>query len=348
MAFNKKPAVSVVIPNLNGIALLGDCLASLERQVFKDFETIIVDNGSEDGSVEFVKRTFPWVGAVVENPANLGFAKACNQGIEIARGDLVALLNNDTEADPAWLDRLVAGAVAAADEDPAAGMFASKTLFFDRRNVIDTAGHLMYPDGLNRGRGRLEVDRGQYDCATDVFFPSGAAALYRRKMIEEIGLFDECHFAYGDDTEIGIRARLAGWTCVFVPGAVVYHKYSVTTGQYSPTKVFLVERNRIWIVWKYFPAKRVLASPFYSVLRYCYQAYGALRGKGAAGRFAEQHSAGALVPAVLKAYASAFAGLPRVLRERRRMMRLKKVSNAEIDRWFRDYRISVREIALKD
>ena len=349
MAFNKKagpdgPAVSVIIPNFNGADLLGDCLGSLERQTFKDFETIIVDNGSSDRSVEFVNTSFPWVRAIVENPANLGFAKACNQGIDVSRGSLIALLNNDTEADPSWLERLVR----AAEENPKAGMFASKTLFFDRRNVIDTAGHLIYPDGLNRGRGRLEVDRGQYDCATDVFFPSGAAALYRRTMIEEIGLFDECHFAYGDDTEIGIRARLAGWTCVFVPGAVVYHKYSVTTGEYSPTKVFLVERNRIWIVWKYFPLKRILASPFFSFVRYCYQAYGALSGKGAAGRFAEQHSAGALVPAVVKAYASAFAGLPRVLRERKRVMRLKKVTDAEIDRWFRDYRISVREIALKD
>jgi GT2 family glycosyltransferase len=353
MAFNKKaagsgpgsgPAVSVIIPNLNGVSLLGDCLSSLERQTLRDFETIVVDNGSSDRSVEFLRTAFPWVRTIVENPVNLGFARACNQGIEVSRGRLLALLNNDTEADPAWLEQLV-GAV---DENPEAGMFASKTLFFDRRDVIDTAGHLIYPDGLNRGRGRLEVDRGQYDRATDVFFPSGAAALYRREMIDEIGLFDEHHFAYGDDTEIGIRARLAGWTCVFVPGAIVYHKYSVTTGEYSPAKVFLVERNRIWIVWKYFPPRRILASPFYSFVRYCYQAYGALFHKGAAGRFAEQHSAAALVPAVLRAYASALAGLPRVLRERRRMMRLRKVTGAEIDRWFRDYRISVRELALKD
>jgi len=344
VAFNRKPRVSVIVPNLNGRELLGECLASLAGQTFRDFETIVVDNGSTDGSADFVRAGFPWVAAVVENSANLGFARACNQGIEASRGELAALLNNDTEAHPAWLEELVR----AADANPAAGMFAAKTLLFDRRDVIDTAGHLIYPDGLNRGRGRLEVDRGQYDQATDVFFPSGAAALYRRQMLDEIGLFDERHFAYGDDTDVGIRGRLAGWTCVFVPRAVVYHRYSATTGEYSPAKVFLVERNRIWIVWKYFPPKHLAASPFYALVRYCYQAYGALAGRGAAGRFAERHSAWGLVPAVLKAYASAFAGLPWVCRERRRLGRLRKVSGAEIDRWFRDYRISAREISLKD
>lgn len=341
---NKKPGVSVIIPNLNGRQFIGDCLASLERQTFRDFEAILVDNGSTDGSVEYVKQAFPWVAAVISNSSNLGFAKACNQGIAVSRGDLVVLLNNDTEADAAWLQELVA----AADKNLDAGMFAAKTLFFDKRDTIDTAGHLIYPDGLNRGRGRLEIDRGQYDDRTDVFFPSGAAAAYRKRMLDEIGVFDERHFAYGDDTDIGIRGRLAGWRCVFVPGARVFHRYSMTTGEYSPAKVFLVERNRVWIVWKYFPARRLLASPFYSLVRYLYQAYGALSGKGAAGRFAEQHSAWRLVPAVLRAYWSAMAGAPWVWRERARMRCLRKVSDAEIDRWFRDYRISVREISLKD
>lgn len=341
---NKKPSVSVIVPNMNGRQFIGDCLSSLERQIFKDFETILVDNGSSDGSVEYIKQAFPWVAAVITNRSNLGFAKACNQGIEASRGDIVALLNNDTETDAAWLQELVA----AAEKNSDAGMFATKTLFFDRRDTIDTAGHLIYPDGLNRGRGRLEIDRGQYDERTDVFFPSGAAAAYRKRMLDEIGLFDERHFAYGDDTDLGIRGRLAGWRCVFVPGAIVYHRYSMTTGEYSSAKVFLVERNRIWIVWKYFPVGRLLASPFYSLVRYLYQAYGALSGKGAAGRFAEQHSGWRLVPAVLKAYASALAGAPRVWRERGKMKSLRKVPDSEINRWFKDYGISVREISLKD
>jgi len=266
---NEKPLVSVIIPNLNGRDILACCLRSLERQAFKNFEVIVIDNGSTDGSVEMVRSDFPWLEIVVENESNMGFAKACNQGIEAASGDLIALLNNDTETHPDWLAELVR----ASETDPDAGMFASKTLLFDKRDTIDTAGHLIYRDGLNRGRGRLETDQGQYDDKTDVISPSGAAALYRRRMFDEIGLFDEYHFAYGDDIDIGIRGRLAGWRCVFVPGAVVYHMYSATTGKYSPMKLYLVERNRLWIVLKYLPMKYVLLNLFYTEIRYLYHFY---------------------------------------------------------------------------
>jgi GT2 family glycosyltransferase len=341
---NEKPLVSVIIPNLNGREILGVCLRSLERQTFKDFEVVIVDNGSTDGSVESVRNEFPWLGTIIENQTNLGFAKACNQGIEGSGGDLIALLNNDTEAHPDWLSELVT----AAEANPEAGMFASKTLLFDKRDTIDTAGHLIYRDGLNRGRGRLEVDSGQYDTKTDIFFPSGCAGLYRRKMFDEIGLFDEHHFAYGDDIDIGIRGRLAGWTCVFVPGAVVYHMYSATTGKYSPAKLYLVERNRLWVVLKYFPMKHALLSHFYTKLRYIYQFYGVISGRGAAGRSVSEHSFWVLAATLMRAYWDAFKAFPRVWKERKRMMKLKKVSSREIERWFRDYGISAREISLRD
>jgi GT2 family glycosyltransferase len=341
---NEKPLVSVVIPNLNGKEMLTTCLRSLERQTFKGFEVIVVDNGSTDGSVETVKADFPWLGAIIENSSNMGFARACNQGIEVASGRYIALLNNDTEVHPAWLAELVR----AAEEHQDTGMFASKTLFFDRRDTLDTTGHLIYPDGLNRARGRLEIDRGQYDDKTDVFFPSGCAALYRRAIFDEIGLFDEHHFAYGDDTDIGIRARLAGYGCRFVPTAIVYHVYSATTGRYSPMKLYLVERNRIWIVLKYFPAKRLLLTPFYTKIRYIYQFYGVVFKRGAAGRSVSEHSTRELVSSLVRAYMDALAGFPRVWKERKRMMKLKKVSGSEIDRWFRDYRISARDIALRD
>ena len=341
---NEKPIVSVVIPNLNGRDILAGCLRSLERQTYKDFEVIVVDNGSVDGSVEMVRADFPWLEVVIENEDNVGFAKACNQGIKASVGLLIALLNNDTEAHPDWLGALVR----AAEANPDAGMFASKTLLFDKRDTLDTAGHLIYRDGLNRGRGRLEIDRGQYDDKTDVFSPSGAAALYRRKMFDEIGLFDEHHFAYGDDIDIGMRGRLAGWTCVFVAGAIVYHMYSATTGEYSPMKLYLVERNRLWIVIKYLPLKYVLLNIFYTKIRYIYHFYGVVRGRGASGRSVEEHSFWELTGTVFKAYWDAMKGFPRVLRERKRMMKLKKVSDREIDRWFRDYSISAKDIALQE
>jgi GT2 family glycosyltransferase len=167
-------------------------------------------------------------------------------------------------------------------------------------------------------------------------------------MFEEIGLFDEHHFAYGDDIDIGIRGRLAGWGCLFVPTAIVYHMYSATTGKYSPMKLYLVERNRLWIVLKYLPMKYVLLNVFYTKMRYLYHFLGVIRGQGSSARSVSEHSFLRLTGTVIRAYWDALKEYPRVWSERKRMTKLKKVSNQEIERWFRDYGISAREIALQD
>ncbi len=335
---------SVIIVNWNGRDYLEDSLRSVERQVFRDFEVLVVDNGSEDGSVRMIREQFPWVTEIIENRQNLGFGVANNQAIERARGRYVVLLNNDTEVEPGWLGALVT----AAEADSSVGMCASKILNFDRRDEIDNTGHLIYPDGLNRGRGRLETDRGQYDEAREALFPSGCAALYRKDMLDEIGLFDDTFFAYGDDTDLGLRGRLAGWGCVFVPEARVYHRYSATTGQYSPQKAFLVERNRVWVAVKTLPLPMLLVSPFYTFARFALQGYGALTGKGAAGRFTSEYSAWSLLGVLFKAYWAALTGLHHSLEARHRILGRKRVSYGEIRRWFRDHGMSVREIALKD
>jgi GT2 family glycosyltransferase len=340
---DSQPAVSVVIVNWDGWHVLEPCLVSLERQTLRDFECLVVDNGSRDGSVERVRRRFPWV-TLIENAENLGFGVANNQAIRVARGPFIALLNNDTEAEPGWLGALVGAAAA----DPQIGMCASKILNFERRTEIDNTGHRIYRDGLNRGRGRLETDRGQYDGLREALFPSGCAGLYRRAMLDEVGLFDETFFAYGDDTDLGLRGRLAGWGCAFVPEARVYHRYSATTGQYSPMKAFLVERNRVWVAVKILPLDMLLASPFYTLARLALQAYGAVSGKGAAGRFTAEYSPLRLVGILLRAYGAAFLGLGHALGDRRRIRARRRVSRAEIGRWFREHGMSAREIALTD
>jgi GT2 family glycosyltransferase len=335
---------TVIIVNWNGREYLDTCLGSLERQDFRSFEVVLVDNGSEDGSVGMVRKRFPWIVEIIENPENLGFGVANNQAIARARGRYVVLLNNDTEVDSGWLAALVE----AAEADASIGMCASKILNFYRRDEIDNTGHLIYPDGLNRGRGRLEVDRGQYDGAREALFPSGCAALYRRTMLDEIGLFDDTFFAYGDDTDLGLRGRLAGWGCAFVPEALVYHRYSATTGQYSVQKAFLVERNRVWVAVKTLPMPMLLVSPLYTLARFALQGYGALTGRGAAGRFTSESSAWSLIGVLFKAYWAALAGLHHPLKERRRILGRKKVPYGEIRRWFREHGLSAREIALKD
>jgi GT2 family glycosyltransferase len=340
----KEPRVSVVIVNWNGKHHLGECLDSLRSQTFKDFEVILVDNGSEDGSREFVQEHFREV-RLTALPQNCGYAGGNNVGIRAASGKYIALLNNDTKVDPAWLTNLMREAEA---NPSSVGMWASKILSYNNPGIIDNVGLLMYPDGLGRGKGRLEADAGQYDRPGEAFFPSGCAGLYRREMLDEIGLFDEAFFAYADDVDLGLRARLAGWQCVYVPSAKVYHKYSASSSAHSPFKAFLVERNRIWVLLKYYPIEMILISPFRTLTRLLIHLYGALIGKGASGRFSEQNSLLQAMVILLRAWCSALSGLPSIIRQRRAFSKLRRIRRRELYRLFREFHISAYEIALKE
>jgi GT2 family glycosyltransferase len=323
--------------------LLRDCLDSLRGQTFRDFECILIDNASTDESVEFVRKHYPEV-RIIQNQKNLGYGGGNNVGITASSGKYIALLNNDTKADANWLQRLVE----AIEEDEKIGMCASKILNYYNPETIDNTGLLLYKDGIARGRGRLEKDVGQYASSEEVFFPSGCAGLYKREMLDGIGLFDEDFFLYLDDVDIGMRGRLAGWKCIYVPDAVVYHKYSATTEPYSSLKAYLVERNRIWIVMKYFPLRMMIVSLFYTLLRYVLQGYGALRKKGASSHLVRSESVFTILGIILKAYISALYKSGRMLRKRRQVMSIKKVTNREISQWFRVFGMGAKEIALKE
>ena len=338
------PLFSVIILSWNGRHLLEECLSSIGSQTFRDFETILVDNGSTDGSVDWVKE--PWAESVslVALPSNLGFAGGNNAGIRLARGRYVILLNNDTAVDPGWL----AAMDNAVRRHPDAGMFTPKILHYYRRDEIDNTGHLIYPDGLARGRDRLEKDDGRFDEEGETLWPSGCAGVYKREMLERIGLLDESFFAYGEDVDLGLRARWAGWPCFYVPTAVVYHKYSITTGAYSPQKAFLVERNRIWILFKNFPAREILLSPFRTGYRYAHHLAGALSGRGAAGKFASEYSVGRLFLFAFRAEVAAIAGMPRVLRSRQAGKSFRRMTTRQFRSLLAKYPLSAREAALKD
>jgi len=307
-------------------------------------ESIMVDNGSTDGSIDFVRTRFADQVRLITLPNNVGYGAALNVGIRAARGRYLCVLNNDTELDPDCLSSLFA----AAECHPGAGSFAPKILAFDDRRYIDNIGHVLYADGLSRGRGRLEVDRGQYDRDEDILLFSGCAALLRREMLDDIGLFDEDLFAYCEDTDLGLRAQLAGWRCRAVPSAIVYHKYSASTAHYSPMKAFLVERNRVWVAAKCLPAPLLLMSPLFTGLRLGAQAFGVLTHRGAAGRFATDHSAGALLAVLLRALTAAIRGLPRAWAKRRAVQRERRISSRQALAWLSRYGMGLREIALKD
>jgi GT2 family glycosyltransferase len=337
-----KPDVSVVVVNLNRRDLLERCLESLWKQTFTNFEAIVVDNGSKDGSLQFLRSIDEPRLRVVALPENKGFAGGCNAGIASVQGRYIATLNNDAEADPNWLRALVGGV----ESDPSIGMCASKILFHADRRRIDKAGHLIYLDGLNHGRGSGEPDKGQFERREEVLFPDAAAALYRREMLDVIGAFDELFFAYGDDADLGLRGRLAGWNCLYIPTAIVYHVHSATAGEFSPMKAFLIERNRIWVAVKTFPLYLLLLSPFFTALRFAYHAYGSLFLVGSSGQFAVRCSRSQLVLMIVKAYWSGFKHLPQMWRSRRKIRQFARMTDREFAALIRKHRITLRSLTL--
>jgi GT2 family glycosyltransferase len=341
---SERPLVSAIVVNWNGVDCLDACLASLLTQTWPLLEIIVVDNGSTDGSRELLRSRYGSRITLIESPVNVGFAGGNNLGIRAAKGAHVVLLNNDAVAAPGWVEALVQ----AAEADSRIGMCACKILVLGGNGVIDSAGLLMSADGIGRGRGRLEPDGEAYSEPEDALVPSGCAALYRRAMLDEVGLFDEDFFAYCEDSDLGLRGRLAGWRCRYVPTAVVHHAYSRSTAPYSTFKAFHVERNRCFVLLKCFPASAILASVPYTIVRYVLQAWGALTRRGAAARLAERTSPTALVTLLVRAWTSAIVLAPRMLARRRRQRGLRRLTAAEWRRAVRQHRLGLRELALKD
>ena len=250
--------VSVIIVNYNGKSFLDKCMGSLLRQSYPAVEITMVDNGSADGSVAYLKERYPGV-KVIENRENLGFAVANNIGIRAAKGELIATLNNDTEAAPRWLEELVKAMLS----DESVGMCASKMLRMDDPTVIDSTGICVSRSGACWDRGMFEKDNGQYEVPDEVFGPCAGAALYRKAMLDETGPFDDDFVSYMEDTDLAFRGRLAGWKCRYVPGAVVYHVHGGTAGYVSDYTVYYGNRNIVWYPVKDFPAGLLLTSlPF--------------------------------------------------------------------------------------
>ena len=325
--------------NWNRKELLRACLASLARQTGVRFETIVVDNGSTDGSADVAEQEF---GArVIRNHENRGFCGANNQGIAAAGGEFIALLNNDAEAEPGWLQALVD----ACSKDAAYGMAASKVLEWEDPTRIDKVGHLIFPDGQNRGRGTGALDRGQYDQEEEVLWPDGSAALYRKSMLDEIGGFDEDFFAYADDAELGLRARIAGWRCIYTPKAVVRHHRGSTLGKSSVRRLELIERNRVLLALKLFPLSLLWLNPFYFAMRLAAGAVAAGKGSDDTAHFPGLRGKIAMAMALLRADFQALRMAPLMLRKRSAIDRFRRLSAGEVRKLILSHRLSLREIA---
>lgn len=239
--------LSIIIPNWNGLKFLEPCLDSLALQTHTTLEVIVVDNASTDGSQAFMRDHYPSV-TLLELPENRGFTGACNAGMRAAKGDFIALLNNDTEVDEGW-----AAAVADAfARHPEVGMVASKMLLYNQRDHIHTAGDFFTVNGKAGNRGVWQRDDGQYDREEYVFSACGGSSVYRRDMLDKIGLLDDAYFFLLEDVDLGWRAQLSGYRCLYTPQAVVYHHLSATGG--GVTASYYDGRNRIMLLVKNYPA----------------------------------------------------------------------------------------------
>jgi GT2 family glycosyltransferase len=306
------PLVSVVIPNWNGAAHLPGCLDSLRAQRYPRVEVLVADNASADGSRALLAERYAEA-RLVALPENRGFAGACNAGMRAAGGEIIALLNNDTEVDPGW----VAALVGVFQRRPEAGLVASKMLLFDRRDVLHTAGDFYRLDGVPGNRGVWQRDEGQYDREEPVFSACGGSAAYRRAMLDEVGLLDEDFFFSCEDVDLAWRAQLAGWGCIYTPAAVVYHKLKATGG--GPTASFYDGRNFIYLIAKDYPGsllRRTWPAVVRAQLRISREALRAWRGAAARAR--------------LRGQLAGLLAVPRLLRKRRQVMASRRVPDESL------------------
>lgn len=250
--------VSVVIPNFNGIAFLDSVLASLEGQTLNNFEVILVDNGSTDGSCSFVTANYPWV-HLIELSENFGFCGAVNAGIRAAKAPYALLLNNDTEVKEDFVEEMLA----AIRRHKNAFSCGARMVQYHDRDKLDDVGNYYCALGWSFARGRGK-DIHAYETEDRIFSACAGAAIYRKKILEKIGYFDEEHFAYLEDTDIGYRARIYGYENWYAPKAIVYHVGSGTSGsRYNQFKTRYSSRNNIYLIYKNMPLLQIILNlPF--------------------------------------------------------------------------------------
>ena len=294
------PFVSIVIPTYNGKKLLAVCLPSLRGQSYPAdrFEVIVVDDASSDDTLAYLAGEFPEV-RVVALAQNSGFIAACNAGVAAAQGEVLVLLNNDTEAEPGWLAALVTALV----EHPEAGSAASKMLLFDRRDTLHTAGDTMGKDGIPRNRGVWQKDQGQYDQDRWVFGPCGGAAAYCREAWQQAGGFDPALWMYMEDVDLAWRLQRLGWRSIYAPEARIYHQLSATGGGVLAS--YYTGRNTLWVIARNWPGpllRRHWRAIVAAQLRIAWDALRAWRGEAARAR--------------LRGQLAGLWGLPRAWRQR--------------------------------
>jgi GT2 family glycosyltransferase len=317
------PQVSIIILNWNGKENTINCLEALKLTTYSNYETIVVDNGSTDGSVKYFRDNYPWI-KILENGKNLGFAEGNNVAIREVlknkKSKYISLLNNDTIVKPDWLEKLVD----VLESDEKIGSCQPKILLLKNPDTIDAVGISIDRYGGASQEGNNEKDTGQYDQITEVFGVCAGAALYRVKMLNQIGLFDEDFFAYYEDVDLAIRARLFGWKSACIPQAVIYHIHSATLGNDSPFKRYLLERNSYYYVIKSLPRKTILLFLILKVRSVSFSLVNLTINK----KFS-------LVKSLIKGNVDALKNLPVLISKRADLQAKRLISNEDFKMWLK-------------
>lgn len=307
------PLASIVIPNWNGMAHLPACLEALQGQTYPNLEIIVVDNGSSDGSQDYITREYQKV-RLLTLDRNLGLTGGNNLGFRAAKGEILISLNNDTEAEAGFVEQLVAALI----DHPEAGMAAAKMRLFDRRDTLHSAGDGYGVDGIPFNRGVWQRDEGQFDRPGWIFGGCGGAVAYRRAMLDQVGLFDESFFMYCEDVDLNWRSQLAGWKCWYAPGAVVYHKLSASGA--GPVASYHTGRNTVWVIAKNYPG--ALLRKYWTRI---------LRAQWAVSCDAVRAWRGQAARARLRGQIAGFLGWPRMMGRRRTIQATRWVTDRYIE-----------------
>jgi len=317
--------------------MLLECLVSLVNQTERAIEVVVVDNSGKQLARQAGAERFG--ATILENPRNLGFSAAVNAAFRRSRAPFLATLNDDAVAHPHWVGALLA----AVEARPEVGMCASQVRLMGE-DSLDSAGMLIARDGATKQRGHRE-DPARYGSLEEVLFPSACAALYRRAMLEEIGLFDEDFFLYCEDSDLGLRARWAGWQCLYVPQAVVEHRYSQTAVAFPALKAYYLERNRLFLIVKNLPASLLVAAPWFALARYFWHAVSILEGRGSAARYRERRNPLEMVFILLRAHCSWLYHMPALWRKRRQVRAAARLSPQAFRRLLAAHVITARQVA---
>lgn len=314
--------ISIIIPNFNGLSHLEACFNSLRQQSYREFVVILVDNNSSDDSVKYTEENYPEV-KILELDSNTGFSVAVNEGIKhsinILKSDFILLLNNDTECKKDFLEEMLNGF-----KNENTGSVACKMINFYDRNIIDDAGDFIKRKGSPYARGFGDLDTGQYEKEEYIFGACAGAAIYKKEVIEKIGYFDVDFFAYYEDVDYSFRMQLSGYKCFYNPKAVCYHKRGATTKLKSGFQTMLCEKNLIALRLKNYPASTLIRwFPYFFLIRFV-RYY----------RFYRDHSP-ELMKSALKGYFKGLSEIPKSLKKRSKIQKMKKVSTQYIESLFK-------------